>query len=142
MVDTSLHPNHYKCKSIMVTTINHCNSREIFQGLKEHTSRKVRISINWLVKMVIPGRKHFCFISWISLVYLSQETWEHIRDREENNRTYSWSKILANEVLMSPHPPGYFGSSFPPSAPSQNKTIQNKWRIPYSCATQRESRYS
>lgn len=34
-----------------------------------------------------------------------------IRDKEKNNCTCSWSKILANKVLMSPYPPGYFGSS-------------------------------
>lgn len=75
---------------------------------------------------VIPGRKHFSVFCQLDIFGLSvkphaQETWEFIRDKE-NHCTRSWSKVPANKVLMSSHPPGYFGSSVPPSASSQNKT--------------------
>lgn len=72
----------------------------------------------------------FCFVNWIYLVWsIYTSTWLVNRilseTKAEHNHTCSLSKILANKVWTSPHPPGYLSSSIPPSAPSQqNKTKQ------------------
>lgn len=81
--------------------------------------------------MVIPVRKCFSvlltgyILSGLSICPHAWETWEFIRDNEENNRTCSLSKILANTALTFPQPPGYLGSSIPSSAPSQQN--ETKW---------------